>query len=517
MNLTALSQAALMSAYGKVLVAKPCTQTKLLVSLTLVFALGIVARSWWLLQESAWIEELHSLRFLGAGNFSSFLERMTAENGTPPSPVYFIIEYWFARWFGPSATGLRVLSLFLGCAFLPATYVLARRVYDQRTGIVAAFLAATSLFLVFYSQEIRMYAPLPLLAALSLLTLIRYLERPQLRNGLCHFAFNALLAWTHMFSWLLIISEGAYLVLARRRDRRLIRAWCAAHAVIGAGFLAWAQSQNTARIVEVTRGYTGLRLADLAVFGLTLGGGRFSNESPAGHLPLGVSLDWLLALILFVLATGFCLGTLRTLVAARGIGKDDHTLLLCLCLFLPPVLLVASTPWFRAAFQYRYLIYCAAPLQILAAAAITHIPRRLARNIILGCVVFLCLYQLSALATGPLRADWRTAGAYLAERRAADDLIVVGERHNALSLACNSTIPFAQMQPIDVWPALCGPVADACKQGRKAWIVLLMHSSPTSVESCLSANHLEFRFQDFAGWPRVRVYEVRSEEVHQTP
>ena len=479
-----------------------------------MLVLGILARSWWLLQESVWIEELHSLRFLGAGSFWSFLDRMTADNGTPPSPVYFFAEFCFARLFGESATGLRLLSLLFGCAVLPVVYLLALRMYDGRTGILAVFLAATSLFLIFYSQEIRMYAPLPLLTALSLLTLIDFIERQQLRYGLWHFTFNALLVWTHAFAGLLVLSEGVYILLMRRCNRGVILRWYLAHTMIGLAFLAWMLSRNTDRIVDVTRGYTSFRFQDLAVFGLILGGGRFSNENPAGHLPLGVSFDWLLATILFLLAGWFFIRTLLTGNAAREIDKAPHTLLLCLCLFLPPLLLASSTFWFRAAFQYRYLIYCALPLQILAAAAITHVPRKSTRGVILAGVVLLCLYQLSALTTGPMRPDWRATGAYLAKNRGVNDLVVVGERPNALSLAYNSAIPLTQMRIIDVWPALCEPVLDVCKQGRNAWIVLLMHSSPERIEACLSANHLEFSFRDFAGWPRVRIYKVRSREAH---
>jgi len=478
--------------------------------LALVLGLGLWARTWWGLSESVWIEELHSIRFLGAGTFQAFLQQMLADNSTPPSPAYFFIEYHFARLFGTSPLGLRLLSLAFGLSVLPVTYLLARRISDDRTGVLATFLAATSMPLIFFSQEIRMYAPMPLLATLSLYTLIRLLERQRPLIGLGHCLINALLVWTHIFGWLFVLAEGIYLLFALRRVKAVVVSWYVGHAAMGLFFAAWMSTADIAGTAKVATWFTHFRLQDLAVFALVLGGGRFSNEGPARHLPLGISFDWLLALALFVLVGWYCLRTFMRRDSSTEEKSRTYVLLLLLCVCIPPAVLAAATTWFRTAFQYRYLLYCTVPLYILAATAMVHLPRRSVRRFVCSCIVCLSLYQLSAVAVGPLRPDWRGAGDYLTGRLGTNDLLVVGERHAALALAYNSHIPLRDIAVVNAWPAISPLVLTACARGATAWVVLLMHSSPEHVETSFSENGLEYTFQDFPGWPNIRVYAVHA-------
>ena len=476
--------------------------------LALVLGLGLWARTWWGLSESVWIEELHSIRFLDADTFQTFLRQMLLDNGTPPSPAYFFLEYHVARLFGTSPLGLRLLSLVFGLSVLPATYLLTFRVSDARTGLLATFLAAASMPLIFFSQEIRMYAPMPLLATLSLYTLIDFVERPRPLIGLGHCLINALLIWTHIFGWLFVLPEGIYLLFAQRRAKALLLSWFAAHAAMGLIFAAWLSTADISSTMRIVPYFTPFRLQDLAVLALVLGGGRFSNESPARHLPLGVSFDWLLALTLFVVVGWHCLRTFLHRGSSTEEKSSTYLLLLLLCVCIPPAVLTAVTIWFHTTFQCRYLLYCIVPFCILAAAALTHIPRSSVRRLICSCVVCLSLYQLSAVAVGPLRPDWRGTGNYLSGRLGANDLLVIGERHAALALAYNSRIPLRNMTVVDAWPAIGPLVLAACARGDTAWVVLLMHSSPERVETSFLKNGLEYTFRDFAGWPNIRVYAV---------
>ena len=54
-------------------------------------------------------------------------------------------------------------------------YLIASRLFDKRTGLIAALFAAINPFLIYYSQEARMYEMLAALAALLFYGLVRFI------------------------------------------------------------------------------------------------------------------------------------------------------------------------------------------------------------------------------------------------------------------------------------------------------------------------------------------------------
>jgi mannosyltransferase len=97
-----------------------------------------------------------------------------AEGDIHPPGYYLLLHYWRAL-FGQSEFALRAFSVAAGLALVLFTYVLGRRLFDETTGLVAAFLGAISPFAIYYSQEARMYALLAALSAASTYLLLRFL------------------------------------------------------------------------------------------------------------------------------------------------------------------------------------------------------------------------------------------------------------------------------------------------------------------------------------------------------
>jgi len=68
---------------------------------------------------------------------------------------------------------LRLLFATIACLLVPLTFGLARRLWDERVALTAAFLVATSLLLVWYAPQAR---PHPSVAVTSILTVIAALD-----------------------------------------------------------------------------------------------------------------------------------------------------------------------------------------------------------------------------------------------------------------------------------------------------------------------------------------------------
>jgi uncharacterized membrane protein len=137
---------------------------------------------------------------------------------------------------------MRSPSLLSGTLLIPVVYLIGRDLWDRRTGVVAATLTTLAPFVIWYSQEARMYAVFMLLTSLALWAQIRILRHDEQASDR-RWAWWALysastigLAWTQYFGALYAIVQQAAFVIAmlampeRRRD--LLIPWLSSLAVM---------------------------------------------------------------------------------------------------------------------------------------------------------------------------------------------------------------------------------------------------------------------------------------------
>ncbi len=474
-------------------------------ALLVITLIGLLLRSWQLGHESPWWDEVASLKWLGAPTLLQFLHLERVDDPAMP-PVYFILEYAWSRLLGSSPMAMRFLSLFLGLLALQMMYLVARAMYGARAGLFAALTMALSLVQIYYAQEIRVYALVPLLALVSVYTFIRASEGRRAWL-LLHLIANALLAFTHFFTVLLIAAEWLYLVGFRRNDRRTLLLWIAGHVPIALAVLAWIASIDRANVHGVTSWIVKPGVREIGMAFLVFAGGRASNENPASHLPAGFSLDLPLAAMVFLLIAGFIVYS--SWYSARQTPQSEALGLSLLWLIFPGmVLCIASYVW-RPCFVYRYILYSALPIHILLGSALAAMrPVRL-RAACLALLLALYGYQLTALAAGPFRPDWQSVARYLETEVQPTDEILVFQDINLAALEYNSTLPPDQMRCIPVWSEICEPLLKAHDEGRAVWLLVWLWSNPSNIEACFHEHGLNYITHDFKGWPNLRLYQIK--------
>jgi len=138
---------------------------------------------------------------------------------THPPLSYLLYHGWLAA-AGRSVFALRYLSVVFGVAAVPVCAAAARRLGGQWAGAIAAFVLATSRFHIYWSQQIRMYALVALLVALSTYLLLRLLSawdntRPHaVRLLLALGAVNLAGLYSLYFFAVLVLFETVLLVIA---------------------------------------------------------------------------------------------------------------------------------------------------------------------------------------------------------------------------------------------------------------------------------------------------------------
>ncbi len=140
--------------------------------LALVLALAAVLRFYRIGAQSLWNDEGTSAA-LALRDLAS-ITRDAAHDIHPPL-YYWLLHFWVRMW-GVSEPALRSLSALLGVGVAALVFLIGEALFGTQVGLLAAFLAALSPFLVYYSQETRMYMLLAAVACLGTYALVRYMQ-----------------------------------------------------------------------------------------------------------------------------------------------------------------------------------------------------------------------------------------------------------------------------------------------------------------------------------------------------
>ncbi len=74
-------------------------------------------------------------------------------------PLYYLLLHGWTRLFGGGDVSVRLLGVLIGALAVLPTYGIGRRLGGDRAGAIAALLLALNPFLIWYSQEARMFMP----------------------------------------------------------------------------------------------------------------------------------------------------------------------------------------------------------------------------------------------------------------------------------------------------------------------------------------------------------------------
>jgi uncharacterized membrane protein len=174
-------------------------------------------------------------------------------------PLQFVLVR-MATLFSNSEFWVRLPSALLAAANVALVFLLGRREFGTRTGVVAALLVAAAPYHVWFAQDARPYAPLSLYSILTLYFFLDLMRHPGRRVWLAFTIATALNIWNHFFG---LMAFGVEFVIAV--------AWMA----LGHLITVRAQPERDARgsklfYPPVAVGISGL-LASLAMLPLLIG------------------------------------------------------------------------------------------------------------------------------------------------------------------------------------------------------------------------------------------------------
>ena len=333
--------------------------------LALILVLGAFLRLYALDRQSLWNDELSSYVRSHYDRIALVVEDGAATDGHPPG--YLLLLYVTQRLIGHSETALRLPSALAGIVSIWLIYLLGRRLYAEREGLIAAGLMAVLWAPVFYSQEARPYAFLILLSLLTTYLWLPFLSLPRgakmTGRQVVWYALAALAAaYCHYFGLLLVAVQGvAALMLALARREGLGRA-VAAYAVVFAGYLPWLAFLRTQVGIQFAAPLPPPPLSTLVEF--------------VQHVFFGPTYYLAAVLAVFVLALGRTVyRTARMHRPWRLDVADSWAGVLLVGWLVAPIAVAFVESWVLLPIvQVRYLLVCLPPVYLLLARAVTTLP-----------------------------------------------------------------------------------------------------------------------------------------------
>lgn len=386
--------------------------------LLLLILLAFALRVYNLTYHSLWFDEAVSVRWANASVARILDVSLNLVEDRLPPLYYLGLKGWITV-AGQSEFGLRFPSVVLGVLLVPLVYRLGQFFFGHAVGLLAAAFTTVNPFLVWYSQEARMYALAVLLATGGVFCFTRALANDDRGRvslwpwlGLGVGALGGL--YTHLYTGFLWPALALWLVFNPQRLRRL---WLAFGVTMG--------------------------LVSLAFVPLALATWRFSGESTPGDPFSGLAarinhlwqsfLIWQAPLpsaqIQLITATLGLALLLGGLLALRRRTTWLPALLLLMPFLIASALLTRSS---LAFFGERYFIVMLPWVMLLQAAAIPAVTTLLGRSFrswAWGLSLFLLALNAWALpgqwSVPAAKEAWRQSLTYLKHHVQPNDAIFI--------------------------------------------------------------------------------------------
>ena len=399
-------------------VTSPDKPNRYWLALTLILITGLSLRLP-NLNESLWNDEIWSTRVL-IGNLNALFHTVIVDRHPP---FYQAFMFTWIRFFGDSELSIRMPAFLSGILAILLVYVLASRIVDKKTALLASFLLAVSPTHIWYSQEARSYS---LLLSCLLLSLISYLKlkAPAPHRIWFPLYFGSLFtcAMTHYYLAVYVVLISMICLLEKHRRKRFI---LAINILIMVCLAAWIIAVFTLTGAPIGGGYLGA-FNYRALWRLFFTWFLFGDAWGAEWRNWQMFSAQLFFLVIFIYGLTLALLHKKTNENARN---------LALYLFAVPIfLLVASYFGFRGyiersvfvALPFFYIVLAMGVIGIADASEskrLSSFGRTFVKSLAVACIVVVILMNVFTLREYFRRdeewtvykpnPDWRSAARYI--------------------------------------------------------------------------------------------------------
>ncbi len=393
-----------------------------------IILIGFSLRTYNLTYHSIWFDESVSIRWAKESVPRILDVSLNLVEDRLPPLYYLLLKFW-GTLVGLSEWSVRYPSVIFGVLLIPIMYKIGSRLFNSEVGLVTAMLTACNPFLIWYSQEARMYSLAVCLASLAVLCFIYAMPNksgvhcPSTSKGR---GWGGVLAWigfglaslaglyTHLYTGFLLPALLIWLLITPRYFKKV--------------WLSFGLTMGTVSFL---------------FFPLAIANWRFSGESSSANPLIGMGERAFRLLEAFVMWKGNLSSDMRTfilgmvgifvIIGIMIVIRHAYNRLIILLLITP--FIIASILLIRSDLAFygeRYFIIMVPWMLLLVAVGITTVSKQLktiSRYAHLPFIVSFIMVMLIPLPgqwhVSSAKEAWRQTTAYLTSHAHADESIFI--------------------------------------------------------------------------------------------
>jgi hypothetical protein len=394
-------------------------------ALLAVLASAAAVRLAWLNHWSLWLDEVYTITFRAAVPIREALVLPF----DPHPPLYFVLLHLWMDVAGRTRLVAGLFSLAFSLATVVAVYALARRLYDDRTGLLAAFIVAFSTTQIHLGRNVRMYSLLTFLSVASWYAFLRLPERRRAVDA-AYLLTTAAMLYTHVYALFVLAAQVVYTSLTETGDG-FQRRWWRLQALLGLSYLPWLAVLGEQVLGRTTgSGQTAIGWIpepSLALLRDTLL--MYAGFPSLYPILAGSTLTWVTAVVVL-----FAFNVLLLLSVVRYDRRDqeyrlddlDEASLLVVFLAVPIVVPLAASYVLFPVYFPRFAVVASLPLYVLVARGLVNLDGYPGwQTVFVGVVLVGSVVTGAGYVGGESVEDWRGAVDGIEADVDPDDALVV--------------------------------------------------------------------------------------------
>ncbi len=164
--------------------------------------------------QSFWLDEGINVVFANSLSYKNLILNYSLGDFHPP--LYHIILKLFLQLFSATELSARMPSVIFGILTVYVIYLIGKKLYDEKTGLIAATLMATAPLHIYYSQEARMYAMAAFFTSLSAYFFISIISKDKIIFWIGFVVSTTLMLYTDYVPYFMLPTYIIYLFLFRK-------------------------------------------------------------------------------------------------------------------------------------------------------------------------------------------------------------------------------------------------------------------------------------------------------------
>lgn len=364
--------------------------------------------------QSLWFDEVVSVKIAKQGIISSW-DYLRWENNPP---LHYLFLHSWIKIFGEKEKILRLSSVFWSLLNILAIYLLGRKLFDRKTGLLSAFIFAISAYQIYLARDARMYQMLIFFCLLSFYYFWQLMQENKKSHWYGYIIFTILALYTHLTAVFVLLVQNIYWLVYKKNNKIKTRNWAWAEIAIAAAFMPWLINFSLRSLSTINSGAWYLN---------TQRQGFIFLQIPYAFLFIGQKFPWIEPLSLLLIITLLLASLIRVNYSRQK--KDAIELqanltpakILVLLMFLAPLIVnVIFNIWVA-----KYYLVAAIGLYLLIASGINNFTKMKTKIMLAVILLMLTLPYTESLNKNSLQHKWRQVAEYIKTIEKPNDKIML--------------------------------------------------------------------------------------------